>query len=223
VVTDTGAGIAPDVLPHIFERFRQAHAGSTRTHGGLGIGLSLVRNLVELHGGTVSGTSEGEGKGAAFVVRLPALEDSARAAPRAPHQRPVHAPMQLPSLDGLRILAVDDEPDSLDVVAEVLTRAGADVRRARSASAALSLVDGWQPDVLLSDIEMPGEDGYAFIARFRQRVGGDGIPAIAVTAYGRVEDRQRALAAGFVEHVTKPVDPAQLVTAVASLVRHRAA
>jgi CheY-like chemotaxis protein len=131
--------------------------------------------------------------------------------------------MQLPSLDGLRILAVDDEPDSLDVVAEVLTRAGADVRRARSASAALSLVDGWQPDVLLSDIEMPGEDGYAFIARFRQRVGGDGIPAIAVTAYGRVEDRQRALAAGFVEHVTKPVDPAQLVTAVASLVRHRAA
>jgi CheY-like chemotaxis protein len=123
----------------------------------------------------------------------------------------------------LRILAVDDEPDSLDVIAEVLTRAGADVRRARSAAAALSLVDGWSPDAVLSDIEMPGEDGYTFIARFRQRGGADGVPAIAVTAYGRMEDRQRALAAGFVEHMTKPLDPARLVSAIASLVRDRAA
>jgi CheY-like chemotaxis protein len=171
----------------------------------------------------VSGTSEGEGKGARFVVRLPELEDTPRTASPAPDHRALHASVQMPSLHGLRILAVDDEPDSLDVIAEVLTRAGADVRRARSAAAALSLVDGWSPDAVLSDIEMPGEDGYTFIARFRQRGGADGVPAIAVTAYGRMEDRQRALAAGFVEHMTKPLDPARLVSAIASLVRDRAA
>jgi signal transduction histidine kinase/ActR/RegA family two-component response regulator len=222
VVSDTGAGIGPDLLPVIFDRFRQADSSSTREHGGLGLGLALVRHLVELHGGSVVARSEGEGKGATFVVALPlrlALGD----ADPAPREHPtaadrvVAAPIA-PVLEGVRVLVVDDDRDALALATAILTAARADVRVAASAALGLAELVAWRPDVVVADIEMPGEDGLSLIKKIRSGAAGNaGVPAIALTAYGRSEDRIRTLAAGFSMHVPKPVDPAELVAIVASL------
>ncbi|HEX2438443.1 MAG TPA: ATP-binding protein [Methylomirabilota bacterium] len=222
-VSDTGQGIAPELLPHIFERFRQGDSSSTRQHGGLGIGLALVRHLVELHGGTVSVRSAGVDAGTTFVVRLPiSLAVEPPAARRGhPTVSDLDAPMVTTSLKGLRLLLVDDERDTLDLFAQVLGSAGAQIETATSTEEAQACFARRPPDVLVADVEMPGADGYALIERVRALApsrGGD-VPAVAVTAYGRVEDRVRLLAAGFNMHVPKPVEPAELITVVATLAR----
>jgi CheY-like chemotaxis protein len=222
VVSDTGLGIAPDILPLIFERFRQADSSSTRLHSGLGLGLALVKHLVELHGGTVAAQSAGEGKGATFVVKLPlAIAEIPSGIP--PRMHPT-APSTDASaggvrLDGLRVLVVDDDSDALDLATAILGGAGAVVRRCLSAPEALDTVRAWRPDVLVSDIEMPGEDGYSLIRRVRTLQADEGgrTPAIALTAYGRSQDRMLSLTAGYNMHVPKPVDPGELTTIVASL------
>jgi signal transduction histidine kinase/ActR/RegA family two-component response regulator len=224
VVSDTGQGIAPDVLPHVFERFRQADSSSTRKHGGLGLGLALVKHLLELHGGDVVAQSEGEGRGATFVARLPVA--AADAAATSPVRQLAGAPegAVLPAaavrLDGVRVLVTDDDGDASRLAEEILSRAGADVRTCVGAADALELLRRWRPDVLVSDIEMPGEDGYSLIRSVRALAAEEGgtTPAIALTAYGRALDRKRALAAGYRMHVPKPVDPGELTAIVASVV-----
>ena len=220
VVSDTGQGIAADLLPLIFDRFRQAESSTTRTHGGLGLGLALVRHLVEVHGGTVEAQSPGEGKGATFVVKLPStlakLDDADRVHPTASGVLPGYI---APTLDGLRVLVVDDQVDALDLASAILSAAGAEVRTCQSAAEALAVFRVWRPDVLIADIEMPGEDGLSLIRKVRalDPEHGGRVPGIALTAYGRIEDRVRTLSAGFSMHVSKPVDPAELTTVVASL------
>jgi PAS domain S-box-containing protein len=225
VVSDTGQGITEEQLPHLFERFHQGDSTSTRSHTGLGLGLALVRHLVELHGGQVTAQSPGEGRGATFTVELPVAivhgeqEREARVHPTA---RTALLSAAGPSLRGIRVLVVDDDRDSLDLVHTILTSSGADARRCASASEGLKVVQEWRPDVLISDIEMPGEDGYAFIRKVRALdfTEGGKTPALALTAYGRVEDRLRTLSAGYSMHVPKPVDPAELGVIVASLAGH---
>ncbi|HXH82260.1 MAG TPA: PAS domain S-box protein, partial [Candidatus Tectomicrobia bacterium] len=218
VVRDTGVGIRPEVLPHVFDRFLQADSTTTRTHGGLGLGLAIVRHLVELHGGTVHAASDGEGQGATFTVRLP-LKPVVAAPSAGLRRASTHvAPPALdtaPSLAGLRVLVVDDEPDARDLVASILERAGAAVAQAASAGEAVEAAESVAPDVLISDIGMPETDGYALIRTLRER--GVGVPALALTAYARYEDRQRALGAGFQAYVAKPVDPGHLLRVVAGL------
>jgi PAS domain S-box-containing protein len=212
VVSDTGEGIRADVLPFIFERFRQGDSSPTRTHPGLGIGLALVRHLVELHGGTVTAESAGPGQGATFRVKLPlALTQRAEAGSSEPP-----APSSS-ALTGVSVLVVEDSLDALELMATILSGAGATVRTATSAKEADSILDQAVPDVLVSDIEMPGDDGYALIRRLRARPADQGgrTPAIAVTAYGGLPDRVRAISAGFDNHLPKPVDPAELVAVVA--------
>ncbi|HEY7541304.1 MAG TPA: ATP-binding protein [Methylomirabilota bacterium] len=221
-VSDTGQGIAADVLPHVFERFQQGDSTSTRRHTGLGLGLALVRHLVELHGGTVNATSPGEGHGATFTITLPiaiAHTDEPPQPRPGPGRVPAASPAPGPVLRGLRILVVDDDRDGLDMVATMLINGGAEVRTCPSAAAGLAAMREWRPDVLISDIEMPGEDGYTFIRRVRVLDGGAfaRTPAVALTAYGRVQDRLRTLSAGFSMHVPKPVDPAELTIVVANL------
>jgi signal transduction histidine kinase/ActR/RegA family two-component response regulator len=218
-VRDTGEGIAPEILPYVFDRFRQGDSSSTRTHGGLGLGLALVRHLVELHGGRVTAESGGRGQGATFTVVLPVTAPDAFAAGTAPTM-----PLSVESettvrLDRVRAVVVDDDEDGLDLTQAILTRAGASVRTAATATVALELVREWRPDILVSDIEMPGEDGYSLLRRVRALPPDDGgqTPAIALTAYGRPEDRERCLAAGFAMHVPKPVDPGELTAIVASV------
>src|SRR5262245_26854130 len=226
VVSDTGQGISPELLPHVFERLHQATGSSTPRYEGLGLGLALVRHLVELHGGSVTAHSAGRDHGATFTVSLPiasvlpldetdASSSSSRLHPTAPTLRGI----PLPSLKGLRVLIVDDDRDGLALAGSILTSAGADTRTCDSATEAIHVLQQWRPDVLISDIEMPGEDGYALVRKVRaldaQR--GGKTPAVALTAYGRVEDRLRALTAGFNMHVPKPVEPAELATVVASL------
>jgi signal transduction histidine kinase/CheY-like chemotaxis protein len=226
-VSDTGQGIPPALLPMIFERFRQLDSSTTRAVGGLGVGLALVRHLVELHGGSVAADSAGEGRGATFTVKLPLAASRALAAPGSRGELAVarSAAPGLPAatLRGVRTLVVDDDRDALDLVSVVLAGAGADVRTCASAEEGVAAWREWRPDVLLSDIQMPGEDGYSLIRRVRAEESGDGGrgPAVALTAYGRVEDRMRALSAGFSMHLPKPVDPVELVTVVASLVEPR--
>jgi signal transduction histidine kinase/ActR/RegA family two-component response regulator len=217
--SDTGEGIRPDVLPSLFEPFRQADASTTRRHGGLGLGLSIVKQLVSAHGGSVSARSEGPDKGSTFEVELPlraSAVDAARSAPLAP--APQAAP-DAPRLDGLRVLVVDDEQDALTLLGEVLETKGAEVHTAASAVEALARFASIRPDVLVSDIGMPEIDGYGFIRRVRSlpSSAGGATPAVALTAYARTEDVQRAFAEGYQMHVTKPVEPAQLATAVANL------
>jgi signal transduction histidine kinase/ActR/RegA family two-component response regulator len=222
VVSDTGQGIAPDVLPVIFERFRQADSSSTRTHAGLGLGLALVKHLVELHGGTVVAQSAGATRGAIFIVRLPLtiaefpLGPLPRVHPTAPSAEPLPAGTRL---DGLKILVVDDDPDALELATAILESSGAGVRRCFAAPEALDALREWHPDVLVSDIEMPGEDGYSLIRKVRalDPAQGGRTPAIALTAYGRTQDRILSLAAGYSMHVPKPVDPGELTTIVASV------
>jgi PAS domain S-box-containing protein len=221
VVTDTGGGIAADFLPYVFERFRQGDGSSTRPHGGLGLGLTLVKHLVELHGGAVSAESPGLGQGATFTVKLPI---SIALVPAGVTETPPSSPAPLPvaslvRLDGVRVLVIDDDLDGLTLVTEVLRRVGATVEARRSAAQGFERFVAAPPDVLISDIEMPGEDGYALMRRIRalDPIRGGRVPAIALTAYGRREDRLHAITAGFSMHVPKPVDPAELVTLVESL------
>ena len=221
-VIDTGAGIAPEFLPRVFDRFTQADGSASRAHGGLGLGLAIVRHLVELHGGDVTADSPGEGHGATFSVRLPvravdgAAEDDGRpGSERAACDSSVH------DLTGLRVLVVDDEVDARDVVRLVLSEAGAVVLVAESAERALRILEEGGPvDVIISDIGMPDIDGYGMIRALRALGGlADMTPAIALTAYGRPEDRQRALTCGYHQHVTKPVKPADLISAVCQALR----
>lgn len=218
-VGDTGAGIAADVLPFIFDRFRQGDPASSRRHGGLGLGLSIVKSLVELHGGSVDAASDGEHQGAVFTVRLPL----ALAQPRSEGALETEAaPVPSPTLlDGVRVLVVDDEEDAREVVARLLQDAGATVAAAGTVDEAL----GWleheaPPDVIVSDVGMPDRDGYDLVRSVRRMAGAAGaVPAVALTALARLEDRRRALLAGFQTHLAKPVDPAELVAAVATLTR----
>jgi len=221
VVSDTGAGIRSELLPLIFDRFKQGESGTTRNQGGLGIGLALVRHLVELHGGSVTAESPGEGKGSTFRVKLPLVAALVAAGEERVHPTARQAPPSYrgPSLRGLRVLVVDDDPDALDLVATILRRAEAEARLCTSPPEALDVLRSWKPHVLVSDIEMPGEDGYSLIRKVRELSGSEGgqIPAVALTAYGRPEDRVRTLSAGYSMHVAKPVDPVELGVIVANL------
>jgi signal transduction histidine kinase len=216
-VADTGAGIEASFLPHIFERFRQGGAPAPRRSGGLGLGLSIVRHIVELHAGSIHARSGGPGQGAVFTVRLPAKDPAAGKVP--PVGRGQDDVSASPRLDGLRVAVVDDEPDARELLAAVLQGRGARVLTAASSAEALAMIREQRPDVLLSDISMRDEDGYDLIRKVRALPAAEGgrTPSAALTAYGRLEDRMKALGAGFQLHVAKPVDPAELVAVVASL------
>ncbi len=224
-VSDTGAGISPEFLPHVFDRFRQADQKTTRQHGGMGLGLAIVRHLVELHGGTVRAESPGEGKGSTFTVLLPvapvyqAATEGERVHPAARDTLPFFDCVE--RLDGVRILVVDDEPDTRELLKAGLGQSGAEVTAAGSAAEALAAMRASVPDLLISDIGMPEEDGYEMIRRVRALPdeGGGRVPAIALTAYARVEDRMHALRSGYQMHVPKPVEMAELVAVAASLVQ----
>jgi PAS domain S-box-containing protein len=217
VVRDTGRGIDPSFLPSIFDPFAQADAAAKR-QGGLGLGLAIVRQLVELHGGRISAESEGPGRGATFRVSVPLLrrED---AAPGGGDPDASQLGAEVTTLDGVRVLVVDDTDDPRDYAATVLAVHGAEVRDASSAQEAIEVLEAWRPDVLVSDIAMPGVDGYALIRQVRSRSAGEGgsVPAIALTAYAGSEDRRRALLAGYQTHLPKPIEPRELLAAVANL------
>jgi PAS domain S-box-containing protein len=224
-VTDTGEGIPEGALPFVFDPFHQADASTTRRHGGLGLGLTIVKQLVSAHGGTVSAESEGADRGATFTVRLPAAHlpqwaaGARSGAIAAPHPRPAMPERDAPRLDGLRLLVVDDDGDARDVMAEVLRGRGAEVFASASAADALEQLEAVRPDVIVSDIAMPEIDGYTLIRRIRSLPPerGGRTPAVALTAYSQTEDARRAFAAGYQVHVPKPVEPARLATLVANL------
>ena len=224
-VRDTGQGIAPSFLPYVFDRFRQADPSATRTHSGLGLGLALVRHLVELHGGTVRADSEGQGRGATFTIRLasqPAASGQTPVGPATPEWQSAMAEVG-DRLAGVRVLVVDDDADARDLLHLAFGHAGARVTTAASAAEALAALADAEFDALVSDIAMPGKDGYDLITEVRAREHGADIPAVALTAYARVEDRQRALRAGFHLHIAKPIDPAAVLHAVAQVVGRSAA
>jgi CheY-like chemotaxis protein/anti-sigma regulatory factor (Ser/Thr protein kinase) len=225
-VNDTGSGISPEFLPHLFERFRQADASTTRTHGGLGLGLAITRQLVELHGGSIRAESPGVGRGSMFTVRLPAAgAQPARA--DAPPPPPDAAFEPTPVLEGLRVLLVEDEPATRKVIQWMLEQCRAEVTAVPSAALAVAAFRecrrGGGFDVLLSDIGMPGQDGYEQVREIREleRQAGDAppLPAVALTAYAGEEDRTKAEAAGFQAHVSKPVEPQVLISTIARLAR----
>ena len=223
VVSDSGVGISKEFLPYVFDRFRQADASTTRIHGGLGLGLSIVHQLVDLHGGSVSVQSEGEGKGATFTIQLPFVgmvsnqKDAETVNPVQSDQ--INTLEGLPSLQGLKVLVVDDEADTRELIREVLKECGSEVILSRSVAEALEALEQHKPDILISDLGMPDEDGYSLISKIRALPSerGGHIPAAALTAYARAEDRMRVLRSGFQFHLPKPVDSAELVTVVASL------
>jgi PAS domain S-box-containing protein len=222
-VSDTGIGIPRDFLPHVFDRFRQADSSSTRMQGGLGLGLAIVRHLVEVHGGTVQAESEGEGKGARFRVHLPVRQvqpqpdETPALSADGIHPEPP-APIEPTALAGIRVLVVDDDADARELVRVMLGNYGAEVIQAASADEALELISRQPPDVLVSDIGLPNEDGYALLRRMRGLPQTARLPALALTAYASSADQRRAVEAGFQRHVSKPVEPAELARAVASLV-----
>jgi PAS domain S-box-containing protein len=221
-VSDTGIGIHHDFLPYVFDRFRQADSTSTRPHGGLGLGLAIVRHLVELHGGTVQATSSGEGQGAIFRVNLPLMAVRLQEGLEWSLPKLNAVPLDVPlTLKGIRVLVVDDEADARDLLITVLEQYGAEVEAVASAEAAIASIIQFKPDLLVSDIGMPGEDGYALMRRVKILAVEQAheIPAIALTAYAREDDRRRALLAGFQRHMSKPIEPLELIKAVASLVR----
>jgi signal transduction histidine kinase/ActR/RegA family two-component response regulator len=216
-VVDNGDGIRPDFLPYVFERFHQGDSGSRRMHGGLGIGLAVVRHIVVSHGGTVTAHSDGPRKGATFTVRLPS---PAQSLSDGPTPLPIGAAdTPLPDLRGLRVLVVDDDQDTREVLCQVLAAHHAEVRIAATVREAVAELEAVRPHVLVSDIAMPGEDGYDFIHYVRRRgpENGGAVPALALTAHARKEDQARALAAGFQQHAAKPIDPDELIRAVAGL------
>ncbi|HEV8306338.1 MAG TPA: ATP-binding protein [Methylomirabilota bacterium] len=222
-VSDTGQGIRPEFLPFVFDRFRQADSTTTRSFGGLGLGLAIVRHLVELHGGRVEATSEGEGQGATFRVWLPLLAPTPSSpADPAGRTRPIGGPAGQAALGGVRVLLVDDEADARDLITMLLAQLGAEVTAVGGAAEAVQALDRAAFDVLVSDIGMPGEDGYALMRSIRARPPDHGgrIPAVALTAYARAEDRVRSRAVGFERHVAKPVDPEELIAAVVGVVGH---
>jgi signal transduction histidine kinase/ActR/RegA family two-component response regulator len=218
-VRDTGIGIAPEFLPHVFERFRQADSSTTRAHSGVGLGLAIARHLVELHGGTIKVDSEGRDRGATFTLQFPAVPVSAVTTHTAPLA--AFAPRPAPRLDGIRVLVVDDDPNTLDLLTEALGTTGARVTAAASAPRALEQLNSARVDVIVSDIAMPGEDGFWLMERIRALPGDVGrTPAIALTALARREDRARALAAGYQMHLAKPVELGELQAGVANLAAH---
>jgi hypothetical protein len=228
-VKDTGIGIEPRFLPHVFDRFRQADASSTREYGGLGIGLSIVRHIIEMHGGRVSASSPGKGRGATFKIRLPLISTLRLTRPEVPRAEDAPAaPVERKGvedghrLDGVRVLLVEDDPDTLDMLKFIFDEIGAEVIAATSVDEALDALERFRPDALVSDIAMPDRDGYDLIREVRSREPerGGKIPAVAVTAYARAEDRVRVLAAGFQMHVAKPIDPDELIAVVSSLTGH---
>ena len=216
-VKDTGQGIDSEFLPRVFDRFRQADSSTTRSFGGLGLGLAIVRHLVELHGGTVSAQSDGVNKGATFSTTFPLLADRSEAIAVA--QSGEMSVIEFRSLDGLRVLIVDDEPEAREIISTVIMRTGAEVTACTTATEALAKLAEWKPDVILSDIAMPDEDGYSFIGKVRSlpRDKGGETPAAALTAYARDVDRRQALAAGYQMHIAKPIGASQLVHMVARL------
>lgn len=222
-VTDNGTGITPEFLPHVFDRFRQADASTTRNYGGLGLGLAIVKHLVEMHGGTVAAKSPGPDLGATFAIVLPvsALSDNAPDLGSGETRRSDDRP-KLPALSEISVLVVDDDEDSRLLIAKTLTKAGASVRAAKSVDEALQLVAEQCPHVLVSDVGMPGKNGYELIETLRSRPASEGgkIPAIALTAYARVEDRVRALCSGFQILLPKPADGIELIATVGSLAAH---
>ncbi len=223
-VSDTGTGVSPEHLPHLFERFWQADSSTTRVYAGLGLGLAIVRHLSELHGGTVTAESAGKGQGSTFTVKLPLAPISRTAGESARRHPTLSDGRPLPSarLDGIRVLVVDDEPDANEALRVLLDHCGAEVRVAASAAHALEILGRWLPDVLVTDVGMPGEDGYWLLAKVRARSDGRGrLPAIALTAYASSEDRARLLSAGFALHVAKPTEPSELTAAIASVVSRR--
>jgi CheY-like chemotaxis protein/anti-sigma regulatory factor (Ser/Thr protein kinase) len=218
-VTDTGSGIRPELLPHIFDRFLQGESGAARQHSGLGLGLAISKQLVELHQGTISASSEGEGKGAVFMVRLPFKAET----PDAEVSLPL-GDRRAPELDGLRILLVEDEPSAREGTRALLQAARANVQPVESAMAAREAYLVQRPDIIISDVGLPGEDGYALLQQIRsieREKGGPRVPALALTAFARPEDRQRAIAAGFDVHIAKPVDPERLMEQITRLARRR--
>jgi PAS domain S-box-containing protein len=222
IVEDDGAGIPTGLLPFIFDRFRQADSSTTRSHGGVGLGLAIVRHLTELHGGSVDAVSHGAGRGARFSIHLPTGAAASLRAARVPVTNiPSSIPDQMPLLTNVRVVLVDDDPDTREVLHAVLGTSGADVIAAESTAQGLAAIEQRVPDVIIADIGMPGEDGYAFIEQARTLLAARGVqpPAIALTAYARLEDRERVLAAGFQRQIAKPADPRTVVMAVTELVR----
>ena len=215
--TDTGQGITADVLPYVFDRFRQAETkSSTRTKGGLGLGLAIVRHLVEIHGGNVMADSAGLGKGATFSVELPLLNTAKSDKSKVPQTSKSSI---LPSLEGLTLLVVEDEADAREMINLILEQCGAEIITADSVKQALIQYRQHRPDIIISDISMPSEDGYDLIRQIRSNEEPDSYtPAIALTAYAREEDKQQALEAGFDLHLPKPIEPLQLVESLVQLI-----
>jgi CheY-like chemotaxis protein/anti-sigma regulatory factor (Ser/Thr protein kinase) len=221
-VSDNGKGIGPEFLPLIFDRFSQAEAPTTRLHGGLGMGLAISKAITELHGGSIAASSEGEGKGTTFTVSIPVMAvnkdviQTSRVHPREWTEVSVECP---PEISGLKVLVVDDDSDTCDMIRAVLEQCGGLVMTAVDAESALDAFHSWNPAVLISDIGLPEVDGYELVRRIRENEKSIGIktPAVALTAFARIEDRVKALAAGYQMHVAKPVEPGELLTIVASL------
>jgi CheY-like chemotaxis protein len=220
-VEDSGVGIKPEFLAFVFDRFRQADASTTRRYGGLGLGLSIVKHLAELHGGSVRVKSAGEGKGSTFIVALP-ISVLRERVPSAPVERPTFGDVdvtsvELPSLEGVVALVVDDEPDARILINRLIEERGGRALMASSAADALEQLDQHEIHILVSDIGMPEVDGYQLIQKIRAREKTHHLMAIALTAYARNADRQRALLAGYQMHLAKPVDPRELIAGIASL------